>query len=103
MTDDVEVAAGTSEVSVAVGDTLTLRLPENATTGYVWSLAEPSPGLALEDDQSIPGAGTAVGAGGEHLFRWRASQAGDWQVTARLARAWESAPLEERHLAVRVS
>ena len=103
MTDEVEVAAGTSEVSVTVGDTLTLRLAENATTGYVWSLVEQPPGLVLEVDRSVPAAGTAAGAGGEHLFRWRAEHAGDWQVALRLARAWESgAALEERRLRVRV-
>jgi predicted secreted protein len=97
----IEVAAGASEVSVAVGDTLTLRLPENRTTGYVWSLAERPPGLVLEDDRSVPGTDTAPGAGGEHLFRWRAEQPGAWRVALRLAREWESAALEERQLTVR--
>jgi inhibitor of cysteine peptidase len=99
---DVEIVAGTGEVSMAVGDTLTLRLPENATTGYVWSLAERPPGLVLEDDRSVPGVDTAIGSGGEHLFRWRAEQPGDWRVALRLAREWEPAAREERQLSVRV-
>jgi inhibitor of cysteine peptidase len=98
---DVEVVGG-GEVSVGVGDTVTLRLPENATTGYVWSVVERGSGLSLEDDRSVPGADTAAGAGGEHLFRLRAEQTGDWRVDFRLAREWESEALEEQHLTVRV-
>ncbi|WP_410789335.1 protease inhibitor I42 family protein [Kribbella sp. C-35] len=89
---------------MAVHDTVTVRLPENGTTGYVWSIVERAEGLALADDRWIRAAADGVvGAGGEHLFRLRAEQAGDWQVGFRLARQWESGVLEERRLRVRVS
>ena len=100
---DVEVLAGAEDVSVAVHDTVTVRLPENGTTGYVWSIAERGDGIVLADDDRVAAAGGAVGAGGEHVFRLRAEQAGDWQVGFRLAREWESGALEERRLRVRVS
>ncbi|WP_327639779.1 protease inhibitor I42 family protein [Kribbella sp. NBC_00482] len=99
---DVEVVAGGEDVSVAVHDTVTVRLPENGTTGYVWSIAERGEGLGLADDRRVAADG-AVGAGGEHLFQLRAEQSGDWQVGFRLAREWESGALEERRLRVRVS
>jgi predicted secreted protein len=99
---DVEVVAGVEDVSVAVQDTVTVRLPENGTTGYVWSVAERGAGLGLADDRRVVADG-AIGAGGEHVFQLRAEQAGDWQVGFRLAREWESGVLEERRLRVRVS
>ncbi len=101
---DVEVVAGGEDVSVAVHDTVTVRLPENGTTGYVWSIAERGEGLGLVDDRGVAAAADgAVGAGGEHLFQLRAEQPGDWQVGFRLAREWESGALEERRFRVRVS
>jgi inhibitor of cysteine peptidase len=99
---DVEVVAGVEDVLVTVKDTVTVRLPENGTTGYVWSIAELGNGIVLADDHRVA-AGGAVGAGSEHVFRLRAEQAGDWQVGFRLAREWESGALEERRLTVRVS
>ncbi|RZT28809.1 putative secreted protein [Kribbella sp. VKM Ac-2569] len=101
---DVEVSVGAADVSVAVHDTVTVRLPENGTTGYVWSIAKRGEGLSLADDRGVAAAaGGAVGAGGEHIFQLRAEQAGEWQVEFRLAREWESGVLEERRLTVRVS
>jgi inhibitor of cysteine peptidase len=99
---DVEVVAGVEDVSVAVHDTVMVRLPENGTTGYVWSIAERGEGLVVADERPVA-AGGAVGAGGEHVFQLRAERAGDWQVGFRLARQWEAGALEERRLTVRVS
>jgi predicted secreted protein len=45
--------ADSGEVSMSVGDTVTLRLPENATTGYVWSVSSLGAGLALEEDRNL--------------------------------------------------
>jgi predicted secreted protein len=94
--------AESDEVSVSVGDTVTLRLPENATTGYVWSVSDLGPGLVLEDDRIVPSRDGAPGAAGEHLFQLRADKPGEWRVDLRLARDWESDALEERQIRVRV-
>jgi inhibitor of cysteine peptidase len=98
---ELEVPAGADDVSAAVGDTVILRLPENATTGYVWSVAEREPGLALVVDSTVPSEGTNVGAGGAHVFHFRAERPGVWHLTFRLARAWDPAVLDERSLTVR--
>jgi predicted secreted protein len=94
--------AESDDVSVSVGDTLTLRLPENATTGYVWSVSDLGPGLVLEEDRIVPSRDGAPGAAGEHLFQLRADRSGEWRVDLRLARDWESDALEERQIRVRV-
>jgi inhibitor of cysteine peptidase len=94
--------AESDDVSVSVGDTVTLRLPENATTGYVWSVSELGPGLVLDEDRIVPSRDGAPGAAGEHLFQLRADRSGEWRVDLRLARDWESDALEERQIRVRV-
>ncbi|MET9269293.1 protease inhibitor I42 family protein [Kribbella sp. NPDC003557] len=99
---ELEVPAGAGEVSAAVGDTVVFRLPENATTGYVWSVAERAAGLAVADSM-VPTEGTTAGGGGEHVFHLRAERPGVWRLRFRLAREWESAALDERFLTVRAS
>ena len=94
--------AESDEVSVSVGDTVTLRLPENATTGYVWSVSDLGPGLVLDEDRIVPSRDGAPGAAGDHLFQLRADRSGEWRVDLRLARDWESDALEERQIRVRV-
>jgi inhibitor of cysteine peptidase len=97
----VEVA-DSGEVSMSVGDTVTLRLPENATTGHVWSVSSLGVGLVLEEDRSVPSRDGAPGAAGEHLIKLRADRPGEWRVDLRLAREWEPDALEERQIRVRV-
>jgi inhibitor of cysteine peptidase len=98
----VEVA-DSGEVSMSVGDTVTLRLPENATTGHVWSVSSLGAGLVLEEDRSVATRDGAPGAAGEHMFKLRAHKPGEWRVDLRLAREWESDALEERQIKVRVA
>jgi inhibitor of cysteine peptidase len=99
----VNVRVGeTDSVSVDVGDVLEWQLPENASTGYQWSITLDE-GLAVEDDQAEPPASQTPGAAGQHLFRVRAHQPGEWRVRLRLARQWESTSLEERVVRVSVA
>jgi predicted secreted protein len=94
--------ADSGEVSMSVGETVTLRLPENATTGHVWSVSSLGAGLVLEEDRSVSSRDGAAGAAGEHLFTLRADRPGEWRVDLRLAREWESDALEGRQIKVRV-
>ena len=99
---DIVEVADSGEVSMSVGDTVTLRLPENATTGHVWSVSSLGAGLVLEEHRSVPSRDGAPGAAGEHLFELHALRPGEWRVDLRLAREWESDALEERQIIVRV-
>jgi len=65
-------------IELAVGDLVELRLFENPTTGYVWSVTrDGSPVLDLLDttfaSQSSP---RQLGAGGTRCWRFRASAPG---------------------------
>jgi inhibitor of cysteine peptidase len=99
----VNVRVGeTDVVSADVGDILEWQLPENAATGYQWSITLDG-GLTVEDDQAEPPASKTPGAAGRHLFRVRAHQPGQWSVRLRLARQWESTSLEDRVIRVSVA
>ena len=92
-----------------VGEDVLVRLPQNASTGYVWSLVSLGDGLALVDDLVQAARPTdlemtpAPGASSERVFRLRAVGPGVWPVHLRLARPWEAAPLEERRLTISVT
>ena len=99
---DVDVTDA-REVTLAVGDRATVRLPENPTTGYVWSVGEHGPGVAVEDEFRRPAAAGVPGAGGEYAVRITAREPGSWVVRLRLARAWEGEALEERDVTITVT
>nr|WP_314545557.1 protease inhibitor I42 family protein [uncultured Massilia sp.] len=72
-------------VDIAVGEVLTIRLKENATTGYRWTV-EQADGLQVEDSQQ-PGA--APGAAGTHEFRVRAARPGTYELRLKHWRDWQ--------------
>lgn len=100
---DVEWGGADEPVQVAVGDTVRVRLPENATTGYVWSVAEAGEGVSVQADRTVPPAGGAPGAGGLHLVELRAEREGTWSVVLHHGREWEAAPSEQRRLTLVVT
>ena len=85
-------AAHGSTMRLAVGDTLSLRLAENPSTGYRWQLTLGAGLEAAGDDYApgLPAAAGGVGAGGERRFGIRATQAGDSTVSALLRRGWDA-------------
>jgi len=85
--------AGTSR-SVHVGDVITVRLPENPTTGYRWQ-PEPDDALKLVDDR-FEGAELPRGASGERVLVLEAARAGSARLHLAKRRSWESGePVEE--------
>lgn len=114
---------GEGTVEVAVGDEVVLRLPENAPTGYVWSIHSLGEGLLLVGDTTLPGdtavpsepplissPGSSPGsptdeppaAGGTRVLRLRAVGPTGHEVVLHLRNEWEAEPLEERRITVAV-
>lgn len=79
-----ESAAGRS-YDLAVGETLSVRLKENPSTGYCWTVEQAS-GLQWNDRGSSTGAPGATAA---HEFEFLATQAGTHQISLRHWREWE--------------
>ncbi|TDC63517.1 hypothetical protein E1258_10370 [Micromonospora sp. KC207] len=101
----VEVGDRDRAVTLTAGDVAVVRLPENPTTGFAWSISVSEPALLTVESSRLRRDGPPMpGGGGEREFRLR-SQAGSpgrVQVTLARSRPWESSPLEERTLEVRI-
>jgi predicted secreted protein len=90
------------ELESTVGELVTLRLPENATTGYQWTLAEVGSGLQQEDERTVVDPAAAPGASGAHEFDVRPREPGTWSMLLRLGRSWEGAATQERRVVLTV-
>ena len=76
-------------VDADVGDVIVVRLSENPTTGYRWSL-EPVDESLLENegDAFVPESGAAMGSTGTRRFQLRAKSAGTTPIRAKHWREW---------------
>jgi inhibitor of cysteine peptidase len=74
-------------VHARTGDSVTLRLPENPTTGYRW-MVEAAGALALVDDHT-DSAGSACGTPGMRVLAFRISSAGTHELRLSHRRAWD--------------
>lgn len=89
------------EVSLFVGEFLSLKVQDISTTGYRWQLTpvdESVLKLVGEDLHRYPG----VGAGGLRTYRFQAIAPGSVTITLTLKRPWEKEPLEEFSIRARV-
>jgi inhibitor of cysteine peptidase len=95
--------------TLRVGDVLAVEVPENPTTGYVWSVAavpeqlaelvlDPLDEQAGRDDRPRP----RPGATGRRTLRFAAQQPGTGELRLRHGRSWQPAGGEEITIAVRV-
>ncbi|TET70367.1 MAG: hypothetical protein E3J56_08095 [Candidatus Aminicenantes bacterium] len=80
------------EFKIHIGETFQVILPENPTTGYIWTVYKPgTPNISLvsksfSSPQEEP---PAVGRGGTRIFTFRASEVGLAELHLRLRRPWE--------------
>lgn len=73
-------------VQARPGDVVVVRLAENPTTGYRWTVTH---GPAPSEDTFSAGGG-ATGAGGERVLRFTVAGPITVQVRAVLRRQWET-------------
>jgi inhibitor of cysteine peptidase len=78
-------------VDVAAGDTVEIRLPENATAGYRWALETIDRSVCdlIEEERQGPDK-VIPGAPGTHVWRLKAARAGDCRIEIVYRRAWQS-------------
>jgi inhibitor of cysteine peptidase len=78
-------------VPAAVGDAITIRLSENPSTGYSWTLRQSSGLKLLVDDFEQPTASPeVVGAPGTRVFKLEVTGTGSQVVQAVYHRSWET-------------
>jgi inhibitor of cysteine peptidase len=96
-----EAAYGKDDTSISVknGDTFTIKLEANPTTGYEWSAAISDESvLALEKSEYLPDEAVsgAVGAGGTQVLTFKASKAGSATIDLVYQRSWEPSEDDQR-------
>ncbi|HEY3274454.1 MAG TPA: protease inhibitor I42 family protein [Methanocella sp.] len=75
-------------VNVKAGETFTITLDENPSTGYSWNASVTS-GLAIANSTYLPPNTTLVGAPGLHQWRITANATGDQKFNATYKRPFE--------------
>jgi inhibitor of cysteine peptidase len=76
-------------VSVKVGDTVSVRLPENPTTGYSWAIASIDAKRLEADAPTYQGGGVGLGTGGTRTWRLVARAPGRTRLGLKRWRHWE--------------
>jgi inhibitor of cysteine peptidase len=75
---------------VAVGESVSLQLAENPSTGYRWSMAaSPPDAVEIIETRWIAPAGGRVGAEGKREFRVRIKAPGEIRLNLKLWREWQ--------------
>ncbi|MEN5237361.1 MULTISPECIES: protease inhibitor I42 family protein [Pseudomonas] len=90
-----------------VGQTMTLTLPSNPSTGYRWLLQNPAPEIlrALGPEvYSTPEEAGIVGSGGTSTWRFQAKTAGEGHLILVYQQPWapEVRPVQTFDCAIRV-
>jgi inhibitor of cysteine peptidase len=92
-------------IDLAVGQAIELRLPENPTTGFSWTVrADGEPACDLAEGPAAP-PGTLPGQGREHVWTIRGVDAGTCRIALIYQRSWEATipPAQEFHIGIRVT
>lgn len=77
-------------LTLHAGDTLSLSLAENPTTGFRWDLkTKPEPQFETVTD-TFEGSGGSPGAGGTHRWQWKAMRTGAATIRLEYRRPWET-------------
>jgi len=87
----VEEGDNGQTIEVAIGDTVEVRLPETASTGFRWHVVSSGdPVCAIAADTRVPPGSAKPGAPGVHQWRLEARKAGDGEFKLAYRRFWES-------------
>jgi len=76
-------------IVVKVGESFTISLDSNPTTGYAWHASYDS-SFVNESKSSFMPISQAIGAGGKELFEFQTKRVGLTAITLKQSRSWES-------------
>lgn len=90
-------------VEVPLGESITIRLPENPTTGYRWAVDSITQShLTIDEGHFVPAAGSGVGGGGYREMVVHTKQEGVGEVRLKLRQPWEDESAVSDRFEVRV-
>ncbi len=76
-------------VDICVGESVEIKLPENATTGYRWEIDGYDDELIEARDAEPRYANSAIGSGGAVFFVFQGKQVGTGEIALKHWRHWE--------------
>jgi inhibitor of cysteine peptidase len=100
---DIEVRTSGGSIRVSRSDRIVVRLPENATTGYQWSVTEIGEPLEVKSSEYRIQGEIAPGSGGERTVIVQPRRPGRARVALDLKRKWEQKPIDHFEVEVNVS
>jgi inhibitor of cysteine peptidase len=98
---DIEVRTSGANISASQSDRIVVRVPENATTGYQWSITEIGEALEVESNEFSVQGQILPGAAGERIVIVRARRPGKARLSLDLQRQWDQKPID--HFEVEVT
>ncbi len=103
----IDKASDGQTIEMKSGGTLVISLPSNPTTGYGWTVIDPTGGLEKQGDTSYTPSSTAspvVGAGGTEVLTFKAGSAGQYKLGLAYVRSFEpnAAPADTFNITVTV-
>ena len=87
-------------VEAHLGETLALRLPENATTGYRWAIEALNADLVEAREGQYISQSNAVGGGGEATWTLHPKALGTSEIKLKLWRRFEGERSVQQHFGV---
>ena len=93
------------EISIGVDQEFVIALSSNPTTGYMWQVSHDENMLKLIESKYELGGETkqgVVGAGGVELFRFKALNKGETEITMVYKRPWEEESINQKAFTVNI-
>jgi inhibitor of cysteine peptidase len=81
-------------VDMPIGEIFEIRLPENPTTGFQWSLKSSGEPVCVPLGNVFEPTNGPPGHGGSHYWRFQAAQVGQVNIELVYQRPWER---DEKH------
>lgn len=88
-----EKQLGKCPMQLRSGQTLTIRLPSNPTTGFRWVVADAAPSVLRSlgpEVYTTPEDAGLVGSAGQSTWRYQVQQSGSGRLLMHYQRPWET-------------
>lgn len=93
--------ASDREIVASVGESFTIELEGNPSTGYQWQVQfDPRKVRLVNREHELAGGG--FGAGARELFTFQPLGSGPASISAEYKRAWETSALQKREFRLRI-
>ncbi|MCP4263955.1 MAG: protease inhibitor I42 family protein [Planctomycetes bacterium] len=86
-----------------LGQTFTVSLKSNPSTGYTWKEEHDSTMIELLKPKEFISRSSEVGGGGEEIFEFQTRQLGDTHIKMEYQREWETTPRKNKLFTVHIT